>query len=128
MRIEGTTDQAPQPVATYSQAVRMGDLVSVAGQAGIDPRTGELVAGGLTAEMEQTRANIEAALKSLDATMDDVIRVDVFLADLDQFAEMNAAYASWFTAPFPTRTTVGTALAANLRVEVTVLAVAPTQA
>jgi reactive intermediate/imine deaminase len=125
MRVEGTTDAAPKPVATYSQAVRMGDLVSVAGQAGIDPATSALVEGGLTEQMERTRANIEAALASCGAGMSDVIRVDVFLADLAQFEEMNASYSGWFVAPYPTRTTVGTQLAKGLLVEVTVLAVAP---
>jgi 2-iminobutanoate/2-iminopropanoate deaminase len=127
MRIEGTTTEAPQPVATYSQAIRAGDLVSVAGQAGIDPATAAIVDGGLPAQMERTRANIEAALASCGATMDDVVRVDVFLSDLADFAEMNSSYQHWFTAPYPTRTTVGTQLAPGLLVEVTALAVAPVQ-
>lgn len=127
MRVEGSTPDAPKPVATYSQAVRMGDLVSVAGQAGIDPGTSTLVPGGLAEQMERTRANIEAALQSCGASMQDVIRVDVFLADLSQFEEMNESYQSWFTAPYPTRTTVGTQLAPGLLVEVTALAVAPAE-
>jgi 2-iminobutanoate/2-iminopropanoate deaminase len=128
MRVEGITNEAPKPVAAYSQSIRMGGLIAVAGQAGVDPKTNAVVEGGLTLEMEQTRKNIEAILHSCDASMDDVIRVDVFLADINDFAEMSAAYASWFMAPYPTRTTVGTALAAGLLVEVTVLAVAPTSA
>jgi 2-iminobutanoate/2-iminopropanoate deaminase len=125
MRIEGRTDAAPKPAATYSQAVRIGDVVSVAGQVGIDPATGSAVEGGLPEQMARTRANIEAALQTCGASMSDVIRVDIYLADLGQFAEMNACYESWFEAPYPTRTTVGTALGPGLLVEVTVLAVAP---
>lgn len=125
MRVQGQTSEAPAPVAAYSQAVRMGDLVSVAGQAGIDPATGSVVGDTLEVQLEQTRKNIEAALRSCGATMDDVIRVDVYLSDLARFAELNAGYADWFTPPCPTRTTVGVQLAAGLLVEVTVLAVAP---
>jgi 2-iminobutanoate/2-iminopropanoate deaminase len=105
----------------------VGDIVSVAGQAGIDPATSTLVDGGLAAQMDRTRANIEAALASCGATMNDVIRVDVFLAELDDFAEMNSSYQNWFEAPYPTRTTVGTELAKGLLVEVTALAVAPVE-
>lgn len=125
MRVEGKTNEAPRPVAAYSQAIRMGGLIAVAGQAGIDPVTNAVVEGGLTREMEQTRKNIEAILRSCNASMDDVMRVDVYLADIKDFAEMSASYASWFKAPYPTRTTVGTVLAAGLLVEVTVLAVDP---
>ena len=75
--------------------------------------------------MARTRANIEAALQTCGAGMSDVIRVDIYLSDLGQFAEMNACYESWFEAPYPTRTTVGTVLGPGLLVEVTVLAVAP---
>lgn len=125
MRVQGQTSDAPAPVAAYSQAVRMGDLVSVAGHAGIDPATGSLAGDTLDVQVEQTRTNIEASLRSCGATMDDVIRVDVYLASLADFAELNRCYAQWFAPPYPTRTTVGVQLAPGLLVEVTVLAVAP---
>ena len=125
MRIQGQTSDAPAPAATYSQAVRMGDLVSVAGQAGFDPATGSLAGDSIEAQLEQTRKNVEASLRSCRATMDDVIRADVYLADLADFAELNRCYAQWFNPPYPTRTTVGVQLAPGLLVEVTVLAVAP---
>jgi 2-iminobutanoate/2-iminopropanoate deaminase len=125
MRVQGQTREAPAPVATYSQAVRIGDLVSVAGQAGIDPATGSLAGDTLEAQLEQTRKNIEASLRSCGATMDDVIRADVYMADLADFAELNRCYAQWFTPPHPTRTTIGAQLAPGLLAEVTVLAVAP---
>ncbi len=123
MRLQGQTSEAPAPVATYCQAVRIGDLVSVAGQAGIDPATGSPAGDTLELQLEQTRRNIEASLRACGATLDDVIRTDVYLADLAHFTELNRCYEQWFTAPYPTRTTVGVQLPPGLLVEVTVLAV-----
>lgn len=125
MRVQGQTSDAPAPAGAYSQAVRMGDLVSVAGQVGIDPATGSVAGTSLDVQLERVRKNIEASLRSCGATMDDVIRADVYLADLGDFAELNRCYAQWFRAPYPTRTTVGVQLAPGLLVEVTVLAVTP---
>ncbi|MGH3733891.1 MAG: RidA family protein [Acidimicrobiales bacterium] len=122
-RQQGITDQAPTPVAPYSQAVRIGSTVSVAGQGGVDPMTGEWAGADITAQTVQTFKNVAACLASLGATLDDVIRVEVYLADMGDFAEMNDAYATVFTAPFPTRTTVGVRLPAGMKVEITVLAV-----
>lgn len=122
-RIEGRTDQAPKPVASYSQAVRIGSVVSVAGQAGFDPATGELAGPDVGTQTLRTFKNIEAALAAAGATLDDVIRVDVFLASLSDFAAMNAEYATVFSAPYPTRTTVGVELPPGLKVEITALAV-----
>ncbi len=122
-RIEGRTDQAPTPVASYSQAVTIGSIVSVAGQAGFDPATGELAGPDVGAQTVQTFKNIEAILASAGATLDDVIRVDVFLSTLSDFAAMNERYATVFAAPYPTRTTVGVELPPGMKVEITVLAV-----
>jgi reactive intermediate/imine deaminase len=122
-RIEGRTDQAPKPVASYSQAVRVGSVVSVAGQGGFDPATGQLAGPDVGEQTIQTFKNIEAALKSCGATLDDVIRIDVFLAALSDFAAMNERYADVFSAPYPTRTTVGVELPPGMKVEITALAV-----
>lgn len=122
-RIEGHTPDAPQPAANYSQAVRIGSTVSVAGQVGIDPATGRLVSSEVGDQLVQTFRNIEAALGSLGATLADVIRVDVYLARMSDFAAMNERYASIFEPPYPTRTTVGVQLNEGIGVEVTVLAV-----
>lgn len=115
----------PQPVATYSPAVRIESLVAVAGQAGIDPTTGVRVEGGIRAEVRQTRENIVAALTSCGCSMDDVLRVDVFLADLADFHAFNEEYGTWFADPYPTRTTVRADLLSELSVEIAVLAVRP---
>lgn len=122
-RIEGRTDKAPTPVASYSQAVRTGSTVSVAGQGGFDPATGKLAGEDVGTQTVQTFKNIEAALAACGATLDDVIRVDVYLASLADFAAMNERYAEVFTAPYPTRTTVGVELPLGMKVEITVLAV-----
>lgn len=127
-RIAGLSDSLPRPAAAYSHSVLIGRIVSVAGQAGIDPSTNELVSDDLREQVVQTFENIKAALAASGATLDDVIRVDVYLTDPADFAEMNAAYEGMFSAPFPTRTTVFVGLVPPLRVEITVLAVLPQDA
>jgi 2-iminobutanoate/2-iminopropanoate deaminase len=122
-RSEGKTDQAPTPVAAYSQSVRIGSTISVAGQGGIDPQTGAYVSDDVGAQTVQTFKNIEAALAASGASLDDVIRVDVYLSTLSDFAAMNEAYSSVFSAPYPTRTTVGVELPPGMKVEITALAV-----
>ena len=122
-RIEGRTEEAPKPVAAYSQAVRIGSTIAVAGQAGFDPKTGQLAGTDIGAQTVQTFKNIEAALAACGATLDDVIRVDVYLSTLSDFAAMNEQYSQIFSAPYPTRTTVGVDLPPGIRVEITALAV-----
>lgn len=121
-RAEGRTDKAPSPGGPYSQAVRVGQLVAVSGQVGIDPATGKLAGDDVGAQTTQTFANIAAALATLGAGLDDVVRVDVFLASMEDFAAMNERYREAFTAPFPARTTVGVQLAPGMKVEIAVLA------
>jgi len=122
-RQEGITEQAPTPVGPYSQSVRIGGLIAVAGQVGRDSATG-LMADGVAAQTELTFRNIKAVLETQGATLDDVLRVDVYLTTVDHFAEMNAVYATWFSKPYPARTTVYVGLAPGDLVEITVLAVA----
>jgi reactive intermediate/imine deaminase len=122
-RTEGRTDKAPQPVASYSQAVRIGTTVSVAGMAGFDPTTGQLAGPDVGEQTTQTFKNIEAALGACGANLNDVIRVDVYLSTLSDFAAMNERYAQVFAAPYPTRTTVGVELPPGMKVEITTLAV-----
>ncbi|HVC25673.1 MAG TPA: Rid family hydrolase [Acidimicrobiales bacterium] len=122
-RIEGRTTGAPPPAAAYSQSVRIGSVVSVAGQIGSVPETGRLVSDDVGEQLVQAFRNVGAALAASRATLDDVVRVEVYLTDLADFAAMNARYAEIFAPPYPTRTTVGVALGAGAKVEVTVLAV-----
>jgi 2-iminobutanoate/2-iminopropanoate deaminase len=122
-RIEGRTERAPKPVAAYSQAVRIGSTIAVAGQAGFDPATGELVGPDVASQTVQTFKNIEATLEACGVQLDDVIRVDVYLSTLSDFAAMNEVYSHVFSAPYPTRTTVGVELPSGIKVEITALAV-----
>jgi 2-iminobutanoate/2-iminopropanoate deaminase len=119
------TDAAPVPAGPYSQAVRIGDLVAVAGQVGIDPATGALVSDDLGEQVAQTFRNVAACLEASGAGLDDVLRVDVYLTHVADFAAMNSVYGRVFTEPFPARTTVYVGLPPGVKVEITVLAVRP---
>lgn len=118
-----STDRAPKPVASYSQAVRSGNVLQVAGQGPGDPATGTLVAGGITEQTRQTLDNIAVILAEAGASFDDVVMMRVYLADLADFAAMNDVYTTYVRAPFPARTTVGVALLGGMLVEIDALAV-----
>ena len=120
-RIEGRTTDAPAPAGPYSQSVRVANIVSCAGQAGFTP-AGELVEG-VTAQTRQTFENLRAAIAAAGASFDDVAHVRVYLTDPSQFAEMNAVYESYFSQPYPARTTVYVTLPAGLLVEIDLMAV-----
>jgi 2-iminobutanoate/2-iminopropanoate deaminase len=117
-----STAEAPAPVAAYSQAARVGDVLAVAGQVGVDAR-GSTVVGGVAAQTEQALRNLRAVLTAADATLDDVVRIDAYLADRADLAAYNEVYARWFAADPPARTTVFAGLADGLKVEITALAV-----
>jgi 2-iminobutanoate/2-iminopropanoate deaminase len=117
------TEAAPQPVANYSQAARIGDIVAVAGQVGIDPATGELAAG-VGEQTDQAMRNVQAVLRAAGCDLEDVVRVDCYLTSVDHFGPFNEAYARWFPNAAPPRATVIVGLAPGLDVEITVLAVA----
>lgn len=117
-----STNDAPPPIANYSQAVRKGNMLQVAGQVGIDPTTGKIVEG-ITAQTEQTFANLKAVLAAAGSSLDDVIMTRVYLADLADGPAMSAVYNKQVSEPFSARTTVGTALAPGILVEIDVLAV-----
>jgi 2-iminobutanoate/2-iminopropanoate deaminase len=106
----------------FSPGVRAGDLIYFSGQVGLDPATGKLASGGVAAETAQTFANIETVLKAAGRTLDDVIKANVYLSDMADYAAMNDAYARAFARPFPARTCVGVAaLPLGARVEIEVI-------
>ncbi|TLW92375.1 RidA family protein [Saccharomonospora piscinae] len=121
-----STDAAPAPVAAYSQAVRKGNILQVAGQVGIDPATGTVADGGVAAQTRQVFANLRAVLDAAGATLDDVVMMRAYLTDTAHFAEFNDAYnelvAHGGEVP-PARTTVYVGLPAGLLVEIDALAV-----
>ena len=102
------SDQLAPPVGPFSQAVSTGDLIFLSGQVGLDA-DGRLVAGGVDAEARQIFANLGAVLDAAGKSFGDVVRVGVFLADMADFAALNAIYAQHFDQPYPARTTVAVA-------------------
>lgn len=125
IRQEGTSDSAPSPVGPYSQSVRIGDVIAVAGQVGFDPATGAVVSDDVAEQTRQTFVNIATVLATQGATLDNVIRAEVYLTDLSHFEAMNAVYAEHFDKPYPARTTLYVGLPKSVLVEITVLAVKP---
>jgi 2-iminobutanoate/2-iminopropanoate deaminase len=117
---------APEAIGPYSQAVRVGSTLYVAGQIGIDPATGELVAGGIEPETRQVLRNLRAIVEAAGFDMADVVQAQVFLADLDDYPAMNALYAEAFPGDPPARATVEVSrIPAGARVEISLVAVAP---
>lgn len=101
-----STNSAPGAVGPYSQAIASGDLVFCSGQIGLDPATGELVEG-LEAQVERAMRNLQAVLDAAGSTMADVVKTTIFLADIGDFAAVNAIYARFMPDPPPARSTVG---------------------
>ncbi len=123
MRQAVSTPSAPKAIGPYSQAVRAGSLLFVSGQVPIDPATGQIVNGDIAAQTHRVFQNIGEILKAGGASFDHVVRTTVFLADMDDFAAMNEAYATYFTTPAPARATVQVSrLPRDARVEIDVIA------
>lgn len=101
------TKEAPQAIGPYSQAVAFGSLIFVSGQLPINPEAGKIVDLTIQGQTEQVLKNLLAILQAANLSFKDVVRTDIFLKDLNQFAEMNAIYANWFSQPIkPARQTV----------------------
>lgn len=114
---------APAAVGPYAHAVRSGALVHLSGQTPIDPVTGALVDGDVGAQTARAFANLSAVLAAAGLDLGDVVKVNVYLTDMADFAAMNAAYATVFVEPFPARTTVAVAgLPLGARVEIEAVA------
>jgi len=115
----------PAPRGPYSPAVRAGDFIFVSGQVPVDPTTGQIITGDIAAETRQVLNNIKSILEGCGASMADVVRCGVFLADGGDFAAMNAAYTEFFGEAKPARTTVVTGFAAPIKVEIDAVAYRP---
>jgi 2-iminobutanoate/2-iminopropanoate deaminase len=110
-------------VGPYSHAVDAGEFVYLSGQTPLDPATGALVAGDIGAQAEQCFRNLFAVLAAAGLTSDDVVKVNVYLVDMAEFAAMNGVYERQFSRPFPARTTIGVAaLPLGARIEVELIA------
>jgi 2-iminobutanoate/2-iminopropanoate deaminase len=101
-----STTKAPAAIGPYSQAIRVGNLVYTSGQIPIDPATGEFAEGGIKEQTRQSLLNLKAILEEAGLTMSDVVKTTVFMADMNDFAAMNAVYAEFFAEPYPARSAV----------------------
>ncbi|HEU5425154.1 MAG TPA: RidA family protein [Nitrolancea sp.] len=113
------TQQAPQAIGPYSQAIRLGNLLFTAGQIPLDPSSGKLVEGDIEQQTERVMRNLQAILEAAGSSLDQVVKTTCFLADLDDFQRFNQIYGQFFTNQPPARSTVQVArLPAGARVEV----------
>jgi 2-iminobutanoate/2-iminopropanoate deaminase len=120
MTRRAVTAEGAAVVGPYSQGVRAGELVFLSGQTPLDPATGRLVEGGIGAQTEQCFKNLLAVLRAAGLGPDAVVKVNVFLTDMADFAAMNEVYARQFERPYPARSTVGVAalpLGAGVEIE-----------
>lgn len=117
------TDQAPAAIGVYSQGIRVDNTIYVSGQLGLDPQTGELAGDDLESQVRQAIKNIEAILSVEDYELEDVVSVDVFLDDLDNYSEFNSIYTDYFTQDFPARMVVEAArIPLDAKIEIKVIA------
>jgi len=100
-----STTKAPSAIGPYSQAIQVGNLVYTSGQLPIDPTTGELVEG-IKEQTRQSLLNVKAIIEEAGLTMGNVVKTTVFMADMNDFADMNAVYAEFFSEPYPARSAV----------------------
>ncbi|MBC7990864.1 MAG: RidA family protein [Luteimonas sp.] len=101
-----STNAAPAAIGPYSQAVRSGDTVYLSGQIALDPATGLIVEGDVAAQARRAFTNLKAVCAAAGGSLDDVVRVGLFLVDMDHFAAVNAVMGEYFEAPYPARSTV----------------------
>lgn len=121
-----STTGAPAAIGPYSQGIAAGGLVFCSGQVGLDPANGELVEGGVEAEAERALRNLSAVLDAAGCSLGDVVKTTVFLADIGDFAAVNAVYGRFLPDPPPARSTFAVAaLPKGARIEVEAIAVRP---
>jgi 2-iminobutanoate/2-iminopropanoate deaminase len=125
MREVIATDQAPQAIGPYSQAIRAEDLIFTSGQVAIDPATQEVIAGDISAQTDRVLKNLAAILQASGSSLEKVLRCTVFLKNMGEFAAMNEVYGRYFKQSPPARSTVEVArLPKDVLVEIDVIALA----
>jgi 2-iminobutanoate/2-iminopropanoate deaminase len=118
------TENAPEPIGPYSQAVLAGNMLFISGQIPIDPTSNQLIIGSIADEARQVMKNLDALLKSSGFLFEDVVKTTIFLSNMNHFAEVNEIYGSYFSANFPARETVAVlGLPKNVNVEISLIAV-----
>lgn len=119
-----STNKAPAAIGPYSQAIQAGNLLFVSGQLPVDPATGDMAGKDIATLTRQSLTNLEAILKEAGASLENVVKTTIFLADMADFAEMNKVYAEFFPTPCPARSAVQVAcLPKNARIEIEAIAV-----
>lgn len=117
-----STSKAPAAIGPYSQAIQVGNLVYTSGQLPIDPATGQFPEGGIKEQTRQSLTNVKVILEGAGLSMASVVKTTVFMADMDDFAEMNSVYAEFFAEPYPARSAVAVkTLPKNALVEIEVI-------
>lgn len=120
------TQNAPAPIGPYSQAVTAGNFVFVSGQVAINPSNGELVLNDIRTETKQVMENIKSILFEAGIDFSHIVKTSIFLTEMQNFAQVNEAYGTYFTGQFPARETVEVAgLPKNVNVEISVIAIKP---
>lgn len=116
------TQSSPQAIGPYAQAIRLGDLLFVSGQIPIDPKTGELVGGGIEPQARQVLENLKAIVAAAGMSLDDALKATCFLKDMGDFAKFNGVYAGYFGSAPPARETVEVArLPRDVLVEISLI-------
>lgn len=123
MREALTTSEAPAAIGPYSQAIKAGDFLFASGQIPIDPATGQLVGGGIVEQTHRVFKNLAAILAAAGIGFDRVVKTNVYLADMADFAAMNEIYGTYFPSPAPARATIQAArLPRDVKVEIDLVA------
>src|SRR6187402_1694790 len=118
------TNNAPAPIGPYNQATLAGGFLFVSGQIPMDPLSGEIISSDIKAEATQVMENLKAILTEAGLTFDNIVKTSIFLTDMQNFAQVNEVYGTYFTADFPARETVQvSALPKGVNVEISVIAV-----
>ena len=103
------TDQAPEAIGTYSQAVKVDNTVYLSGQIPLVPETMEMVAGGIEAQINRVFDNLQAVAQASGGSLSDVVKLNVYLTDLSNFPVVNQVMAEYFSQPYPARAAIGVA-------------------
>ena len=119
-----STKNAPQAIGPYSQAVKAGNLMFISGQIPLDPKTGDLVSQSIEDQAKQVLENVKSICEAAGCSLDDIVKISIFLTDLSNFAIVNDMMKEYFSEPYPARATVevsGLPLGVNVEIEAIVL-------
>jgi 2-iminobutanoate/2-iminopropanoate deaminase len=117
------TQNAPQPLGPYSQGIKAGNMLFIAGQGSIDPKTGKMLGEDIETQTRQTMQNIKAIVEASGFSLNDVVKVSIYLKKASDFQRMNEIYNTFFSQNLPTRTTVQTGLVnSNMLIEIDAIA------